>query len=108
MQVSLRTLIVRWNNENPLDKKFREKYKIAFNSPQHREINQLDILIEYIEDQVFSEYRQIIENQDIKDKQYKEGRWLEEKQLTSQESQDLFDKIDVFKINSEDSQIQIR
>lgn len=104
--MSLRDLIIRWNNDHPLDKTFREKYKIAFNSPQHREINQLDILLEYIEDQVFTEYKADVEHRLNKEKQYQEGKWLEEKQLSNEESQDLFDKIDIFKINSEDSQIQ--
>ena len=102
--MNLRKIIVRWNNDNPLDKNFREKYKIAFNSPQHREINQLDVLLEYIEDQVFDEYK---EHQVIKKKQYQEGKWLEEKQLTDQETEDLFSKIDISSIK-DDSQIQIQ
>lgn len=100
--MSFRGFIVRWNNDNPLDKKFRDKYKIAFNSPQHRESNQLDILLEHIEDQLFSEHDKAIEHRIIKDKQYEKGLWLEEVKMTEEESQDLFDKIDIFKIKKED------
>lgn len=106
--VNLKDFVIKWNNENPLDKKFREKYNIAFNSPEHRQTNQLDILFEYVEDKVFEEYKQTIEDRVKKESQYKEGKWIEEKQLTNEESQTLFDRIDISQINSEDSQIQIK
>lgn len=105
--MNLRDLIIRWNNDNPLDKKFREKYNIPFNSPQHRQTNQLDILMEYVEEEVFKEFRKTIETSIEKEKQYQAGQWLQERQLSSEESQDLFDKIDIMKINTENSQIKV-
>jgi len=105
--MSYKDFIIRWNNDHPLDKKYREKYNIAFNSPQHRQINQLDILLEYIEDQSFEQFKSDYHIKAVKAQQYKEGIWLEEKQLTSEESTDLFDNIDIFKFNNDSSQLQI-
>lgn len=100
--MSLKGFIIRWNNDNPLDKKFRDKYKIAFNSTEHRNSNQLDILFEHLEDQLFIEYDNSIEQRINKEKQYEVGQWLEEVKMSEQEAQDLFDKIDIFKIKKDD------
>jgi hypothetical protein len=100
--MSLKGFIIRWNNDHPLDKKFRDKYKIAFNSIEHRNSNQLDILFEYLEDQLFVEYDSAIEQRINKQKQYEAGQWLEEVKMSEQEAQDLFDKIDIFAIKKDD------
>lgn len=106
--MNLREFIVRWNNENPLDHRFREKYKIPFNSAQHRSTNQLDILLEHIEDQVFEEFKHTVERRTEAKQLYAKGEWIKEVTLSNNEAQDLFDKIDIFKINKEDSQIKIQ
>ena len=105
--MSLRNFIIRWNNDHPLDKRYREKYNIAFNSPQHRAISQLDILLEFIEEQAFKQFEQNYHKKVEKDNQYKQGIWLEEKHLTNEESTDLFDSIDILQFNDESSQLQI-
>jgi hypothetical protein len=48
-----RHFIVAWNTLYPLDRWWRLKYKVSFNSPTHREVNQLDIIFEYEEDVLF-------------------------------------------------------
>lgn len=106
--MDLRTFMIRWNNENPLDKKFREKYKIPFNSPQHREINQLDILLEFIEDEVFTEFEQRVHREIEREESYSKGQWIKEAEESSERDEDLFDKIDVSLFNSKDSQIQVK
>lgn len=39
-----------WNMLYPLDKYIREKYKIRFGSPEHRQVNYIDALYEFLED----------------------------------------------------------
>lgn len=52
-----RNLIYRWNNQFPLDHWYREKYKLRFNSKEHREISFEDIIFEYIEDRSYNKIR---------------------------------------------------
>lgn len=51
----IRNYIVDWNIRFPIDRWWRKKYNIAFNSSAHRESNFLDQLIEFEEDKVFME-----------------------------------------------------
>ena len=97
--------LIRWNNEHPLDHQYRKDNKIAFNSPQHRSISQLDILMEYLEEQLFSKYEDNLEVERKKKELYNKGIWLNENS-ESESSIDLFDKIDISSINK-NSQIQI-
>jgi hypothetical protein len=46
---SIRNFIIAWNIAYPLDKWWRDKYNIAFNSQKHRDSNILDVCIEYEE-----------------------------------------------------------
>lgn len=101
---TLKPFVASWNNDHPLDKGFREKYKIAFNSHQHRETNQLDILYEYLENKMYEEYddRMVIE---IKNKElYEKGVWLKESVVEEKENE-LFDKIDISSMNQNQLQI---
>lgn len=50
-----RDFMLKWNMKYPLDRWFREKYKIPFMSKQHRESYFLDIRREWEEDQLFNE-----------------------------------------------------
>lgn len=104
--MDFRSFIIRWNNNHPLDKKFREKYNIAFNSEEHRKINQIDILLEYIEDQLYDDSRKEIEIQLKEEDEYKKGNWIKNN-LDKQDEIDLFDRIDIKKFNNDSDQIKI-
>lgn len=104
--LGLKDFIVKWNNENPLDRRFREKYNIRFNSSEHRKTNQLNVLIEYLEDRLFNEYEERLEVEQRKDELYNKGVWISEREVSNENTLDLFDKIDISTI-SKDSQIQI-
>ena len=76
-QNEFRDFIIWWNNTFIYDKWWREKYKIAFNSPEHRLANQIDIFIEYSEDKLF---REIVEEDTEKkrlDKYFNTGKWFD-------------------------------
>jgi hypothetical protein len=47
--------VVKWNMAYPLDKWWREKYKVPFMSKIHREANFLDQLFEFQEEKLFIE-----------------------------------------------------
>ena len=42
--------IVKWNFNFPLDRWWRKKYGVPFNSKKHQKISQIDILFEYFEE----------------------------------------------------------
>lgn len=52
---NIRRFILDWNNRFPVDKWWRDKHEIAFNSTAHRESNFLDQLIEFEEDKMYRE-----------------------------------------------------
>lgn len=95
LSTDLKTFIINWNNLFPLDRWYREKYKIPFNSKKHLKASQVDILLEYIEKISFKEYSDDmisdIENKKLLDK----GEWLKPTEVTEKESDDLFDAIEI-------------
>lgn len=91
--MTLNKLLADWNNQFPLDRSHRKKYNIAFNSPQHREMSQIDIYLEWLENAMFTELTNSIER-DLEDQELlKKGMWLRKDELNSEEESDLFDKI---------------
>jgi hypothetical protein len=68
----INSFIYRWNATYPIDRWWREKHNIAFNSPEHRVVSFLDIYIEWQEDQLYTKIRNI----NIKNAEYKPGDWL--------------------------------
>lgn len=53
----LKDFVINWNTNFPIDRWWRQKYKVAFNSPEHRKISFLDIRIEWEEDILFEKIR---------------------------------------------------
>jgi len=49
----LKEFVYRWNRDFPIDKWYRNKHKVAFNSPIHREVSFFDMRFEYEEEQLF-------------------------------------------------------
>lgn len=96
-----RSLIIAWNNKFPYDRWWRQKYNVAFNSPQHRSMSQIDIYIEYLEDKLFKEHeeRMIRESKEVED--YKKGIIIKEKDLESEiDIFELMKKADYSQVNS--------
>lgn len=53
--------IYEWNHKFPIDRWWRQKHKVAFNSSIHREISFIDIRIEWEEDNLFNRISNDIE-----------------------------------------------
>lgn len=62
-QEELRSFMVKWNLDFPIDRWWREKHGVAFLSSQHRESSFINQLLEYTEDQL---YQELIDNQNQK------------------------------------------
>ena len=89
---SFRNFVIRWNNKYPLDRWLREKYKLRFNSPDHRNTNLADAYFQYIEDQLFDEIRKEVRVNAEKAKRHEEEGWLRPRKIEIDE--DIFSNID--------------
>jgi hypothetical protein len=67
------SFIYKWNATYPIDRWWRERHKIAFNSPEHRVVSFLDIYIEWREEQLYIKAREA----NYKKENYVPGDWLE-------------------------------
>lgn len=86
----LREFICIWNSKFSIDRWWREKYKISFNSNQHRQLNLIDARIEYEEDKIYKKMK--------KPRPYYPGRgeWIKTqitKPMTKEEIDVAFEKL---------------
>lgn len=72
----IESFVYKWNLNYPIDRWWREKHKIVFNSPEHRVVSFLDMYIEWVEDQIYSKATL----KSIKNLTYKLDDWLEERE----------------------------
>lgn len=66
----IKDYVIHWNSRFPIDRWWRKKYNVAFNSSVHRESSFIDQLIEFEEDRLFESF--------LKGNEYKAGTgdWL--------------------------------
>lgn len=80
MADEIRDEIISWNINFPIDRIWRKKYNIAFNSHCHREVSFLDQLFDIEEDNLFEEFFQ-------KDEYVPNtGDWLKRKESSIEDS----------------------
>ena len=58
---AFRSFVFQWNHQFIIDRWFRKKYSIAFNSQEHRELSFEDILIDFVEDKEFNKLNKVSE-----------------------------------------------
>jgi hypothetical protein len=94
------SFIYKWNAMYPMDRWWRERHKIAFNSPEHRVVSFLDIYTEWQEDRLYNKARMI----ETKNAEYKPGDWLTEHriELSIEEEIREFEKIDLSKFDDKE------
>ena len=92
--------LIQWNYQFPVDRWYRKKYNIGFLSPEHLELSQLDIAMEYLEDKIYEKFVDEIEDDKEKEKLYKSGRLFRtEEKITSQQELDLFNQLSPVKFS---------
>lgn len=102
----VRFQLIDWNNRFPLDKAFRKKYNIPFASERHRELNQIDIYYEWLEDELYKEFVDKATEEIKKEQEFEKGNWLKDTEVDNKDELLLFEKLNVANIN-ENSKIQI-
>lgn len=94
--MSLDELLIIWNNKFPRDRSYRKKYNIAFGSSEHRQISQIDVFLDGLEDQVYEKHMNLYkEEQEGLDSYKKTGQFLKDSQLGDKEFDKLFDDLKV-------------
>ena len=103
MKNLVRQWVIRYNNRFPLDRWWREKHNIPFNSSNHREITPVDVKFEYEEDRLFKELAERREKEDKRKEDLKNNGWInvQEESLSEDEDNELFEKIDIDKLNQQ-------
>lgn len=98
---TLRDLIIWWDNLFPFDYWWRNKHKIPFNSPYHRETNPIDIKFEYEEERWLEYYNKVrkLKKKDREDYAIT-GKWLrrsfiKEGKLTEEEFDAIYRNLDL-------------
>lgn len=97
----MKQLLIQWNNSFPLDRVYRQKYKIPFGSEEHRRINQIDVYYDWLEDKLFQDYHQeLLEDAERKEAYEKDGILNKEAEKEIEEGlEDVFDSLDVTQLN---------
>lgn len=94
-------LVKEWNIKYPIDRWFRQKYKLIWGSKEHREVTLLSIYFEFEEEKLYKEVVKDLlnpkpetERDSIK---YKPGNWYnsESVEIIDEESIDLYEKLDL-------------
>jgi hypothetical protein len=82
MDEHIENFVLNWNYSYPVDRWWREKHKVAFNSPAHRISNFWDQLFEYREDVLYVKMS--------KESKYKpnENNWLKIHEIEEQSLDD--------------------
>jgi hypothetical protein len=97
----IKEFIYEWNTNYPVDRWWRKKYNIAFNSPAHRVSNFIDQLIDYYEDNIFTgllkKEKEEEDNIFYKSDKYipGSGNWLRSQEI----SDEAFKNIDLFQFD---------
>lgn len=89
---NIEEFVKKWNNICPIDKWYRKKYNIPFNSKRHRDISLIDMYIEYIE--FLNEHKNkdnIVEEEYIKGK----GNFIKSPLSSKYDLDKAFDELDI-------------
>lgn len=99
----VKDFVLQWNLRYPIDRWWREKHNVSFNSSVHRVSSFIDQLIEYEEDKLF---RKIIREEldKVKDREEEKpnneyipgrGNFLDKKELTVEEANSTYNDLDI-------------
>ena len=86
------TFLTEWNSEFPLDRWWRTKYNIPFNSETHRSISPQDMLLDFMEDSFYKKVlKQLSEESDEENLYIPGEKSFLKPQKASEEEFDILD-----------------
>ncbi|WP_291911016.1 hypothetical protein [Chitinophaga sp. CB10] len=96
---NLKLYAVKWNSRFPLDKWYRKKYQVGFGTAAHRELCQINILIEFLEEEAFKEAGEFYLHQKETEKELQKGSWIRERSNPVEEEK-LFEDLSNIDLNT--------
>ena len=99
----VKSFMLWWTRVYPIDRWWREKHKVPFNSQQHRAMSFIDMKLEYEEDLLYMRDDLRKRKHDIYDPGT--GKWIKRrkpKRMSQRAIDDAFDSIDVKDIRKTD------
>ncbi len=85
--------VINWNLRFPLDRWWRTKHKVAFNSEEHRRTNQIDIMYEFLEEKLYNQAIELDVMNKKKLEEYEKGKWIKDQPVNSKQEEELFNKL---------------
>ncbi|QIG64891.1 hypothetical protein SJC03_217 [Bacteroides phage SJC03] len=97
----LKEFVLKWNYSFPIDRWYRDKYKIPFNSTAHKNLSFIDMYFEYLEHYLFNVY--YLEKRKIEDKKKNleeeyikgEGNFMKEIVISQNDIDRIFEELDI-------------
>lgn len=91
--IDIKHFVSNWNQMCPIDRWWREKHNISFNSPIHRATSFIDMYIEFWEQKLYNKKAE----KKVKEEPYirGEGNFLKRRELTEEEIDDIYNSIDI-------------
>lgn len=99
-----REFILNWNSLFPFDRRWRKKYNIPFNSPQHRSSDPISIFFDLKEDEVVEDMKKKYFEKEVEREKYKKGGGMfkevkVEESVSEKEMDDLFNNLNLEQFN---------
>lgn len=96
---TIRNFVEWWNSNFPLDVWYRDRFRLRFNSPEHRQTSLLDMRFDFEEALLEVDSRKHRKDKIKKDQLYKmTGKWLGEREVSSSKIDEAFDNLDITKL----------
>lgn len=91
----LRNFIFNWNIDFPIDRLWRKKHGVTFNSSIHREISFIDMFIELMEDSLYEEV--VSKKEKLEDDPYVSGQrnFLFKREISQDFTDEEFERINL-------------
>ena len=74
--MNLQGAIISWDNAWKFDYLFRRKYKVPFNSSEHRKMNQIDQRLDLLESEIYDDQLENYRKEDKELEELKKGVWF--------------------------------
>lgn len=92
----LKAFLLWWNNTFPLDRKYREKYGIAFGSEQHRQVCQIDVLLNHLENEIYEDAMKDAIQHYEKEENLKNGILINKREtVTTEQEQEIIANLSI-------------
>ena len=96
--MTIRGFVVKWDDLWRYDFWWRQKHNAAFNSKKHREISQIDIVFEYVENHLLNEAIEMYKDDEKRRKRFLTEGWMSESVVNKEKVEEAFKKLDLSKL----------